>query len=174
MQDKQLSLLELAAELEAATRNIYDGTDGFVEGSDTSVERATSDSKTGKSRARQVTVLSALRFRPDGMTWRELGEALGLHHGQISATLSVLHRAGKVFQLKAKRGGCHPYVLRAYIDNFHPSQTILDPSMTKAGIIREAYRELLMAAKQHLEDDSMATRQGLSDAIASVERLSSP
>lgn len=59
-----------------------------------------------------MTTLRALaNARRYGMTWRELGDACGWHHGQASGALSALHRAGRVARLREQRAGSGVYVL---------------------------------------------------------------
>ncbi len=44
------------------------------------------------------------------MTWRELAEALGTHHGGASSVLSVLHKENRVSRLAETRDRCKVYV----------------------------------------------------------------
>lgn len=88
----------------------YDGTSGHA-GSDASDARATaadSDGTTGRRQARTVALLH--QAGPGGLTWAELGEATGWHHGTASGALSALHRAGMVVRLVEQRNGSHVYV----------------------------------------------------------------
>lgn len=52
----------------------------------------------------------------DGATAREFGEALSLHHGQASSTLSRLHRRGKIARLTEKRDRYKVYVHPDFVD----------------------------------------------------------
>lgn len=54
----------------------------------------------------------------EGLTWRELAEAMGWHHGQASGALSGLHRQGLVARLGSgyKRSHCSAYVLPEYVN----------------------------------------------------------
>lgn len=45
-----------------------------------------------------------------GITWRELAEATGWHHGVASSALSNLHRSGAAVRLQERREGCGVYV----------------------------------------------------------------
>jgi predicted nucleic acid-binding Zn ribbon protein len=45
-----------------------------------------------------------------GLTWKELSEITGLHHGTASGVLSVLHKSGRIARLKESRDGCKVYV----------------------------------------------------------------
>lgn len=88
----------------------YNGTSGFS-GTDTSEERARSADRSGKTALRQAQALNLITDRDwDGLTWKELSEATGLHHGTASGVLSVLHKAGRIARLKQTRNGCKVYV----------------------------------------------------------------
>lgn len=85
-------------------------------GSDTSRERAEHERDTGTlaERARQaITYLDAMGQR--GLTVVDLREVTGLHHGQASSVLSVLHKAGKIARLAERRDRCQVYVLPEYV-----------------------------------------------------------
>lgn len=85
-------------------------------GSETSADRAHKEDATGVTTKRQGEVLGALAWREKyGATWVELGNNLGLHHGQISGPLSVLHKAGKIARLTEKRDRCAVYVLPTFV-----------------------------------------------------------
>ena len=49
-----------------------------------------------------------------GITWKELGRELGLHHGQASGALSNLHRSDLIVRLIDRRERCGVYVLPMY------------------------------------------------------------
>ena len=85
-------------------------------GSETSADRARMEDSTGVTTKRQGEVLGALAWKEKyGATWVELGSNLGLHHGQISGPLSVLHKAGKIARLTEKRDRCAVYVLPEHV-----------------------------------------------------------
>ena len=106
-------------------------------------DMAEREARDGTFTVRARRVLDALQSQPTGMTWRELGSRLGLHHGQISGALSNLHRTGHVFMLTAKRDRCHPYVHVAFRSQFVAEDRIDHPSQTKAGRQKEIEREIL-------------------------------
>ena len=88
----------------------YNGTSGHS-GTDTSRERALHADRSGKTALRQAQALNLLAQRKlAGMTWKELSEITGLHHGTASGVLSVLHKAGRIARLKETRKGCKVYV----------------------------------------------------------------
>ena len=88
----------------------YNGTSGHS-GSDTSRQRALSADRSGKTALRQAQALNLLAQRKLlGMTWKELSEITGLHHGTASGVLSVLHKTGRIARLKETRKGCKVYV----------------------------------------------------------------
>lgn len=89
----------------------YDGSSGWS-GGDSSHNRADFDDTTGRSKARQEAALRYLaHMKEHGATYKELGDVLGLHHGQISSVLTNLHKAGLVARLKERRKRCEIYTL---------------------------------------------------------------
>lgn len=95
----------------------YAGTEGWS-GSDTSRERAYADATDGTAGKRQRDTIDLLvRAEGDGATWFEVAQALGQHHGGASATLSVLHRAGRIERLTERRGRSQIYVLPEYVND---------------------------------------------------------
>lgn len=93
----------------------YGGSSGHA-GSDTSRERAERDDRDGTTASRQRATLHALAVaRGVGLTWRELGDRLHLHHGQASGSLSGLHKAGLIVRLTVRRNRCLVYVLPEYV-----------------------------------------------------------
>lgn len=93
----------------------YAGTSGWS-GSATSQERAAREDADGTTSRRQDQTLFALAGRHSmGLTWRELGQARGWHHGQASGVLSVLHKTGRIARLVERRDKCAVYVLPDYV-----------------------------------------------------------
>lgn len=89
----------------------YGGTSGHA-GSETSKQRAVSDDTSGRTGARQRTTLRLLgNAGAYGLTYRELGDRTGWHHGQSSGVLSGLHKAGRIVRLTETRGRCKVYCL---------------------------------------------------------------
>lgn len=79
-------------------------------GSDTSAERAVGEARDGTKSMRETRVLGFLMvLGTDGVTVRELREITGWHHGQASAVLSTLHKAGKIDRLTERRDKCLVY-----------------------------------------------------------------
>ena len=88
----------------------YNGTSGHS-GTDTSRERALRADRSGRTALRQAQALNLLSQRKMlGITWKELSEVTGLHHGGASGVLSVLHKAGRIARLKETRNRCKVYV----------------------------------------------------------------
>lgn len=111
----------------------YNGTEGYV-ATTASEARARSDARSGRAGRRQEAILAYLDgIGEAGATWGEVGSALALHHGQVSAALSVLHNAGKVFQLKRVKNRAHPYVHAKYQELYPVEQRQDEPARTKAG-----------------------------------------
>lgn len=93
----------------------YGGGSGWS-GTDTSRDRAEDEDASGKTAERQHTVRVLLREAGErGLTYTELGEATGWHHGQSSSALSTLHKAGVIARLLEKRGRCRIYVHPEYV-----------------------------------------------------------
>lgn len=94
----------------------YAGTSGWS-GTDTSEQRAVTADKSGETKRRQNWVLMYLYNQGShGVTWRELANQYGWHHGIASGVLSVLHKDGKISRLLSKRDKCRVYVHPFYVN----------------------------------------------------------
>lgn len=94
----------------------YNGTSGWS-GTDTSRDRAIESDTSGDTASRQRQTIGHLYLMgEEGMTWKELADITGWHHGQTSGALSVLHKAGKICRLMEKRNKCRVYVLPEYVN----------------------------------------------------------
>ena len=94
----------------------YAGTSGWS-GSVTSKSRASVADSAGLTRARQGKTLASLRRAAQGgLTWLELAEEQGWHHGTASGSLSLLHKEGFVARLAMSRNRSRIYVLPEFID----------------------------------------------------------
>lgn len=81
-------------------------------GTETSRQRAVEERDLGITAVRQRYVLERLGVVGDyGITVQDLRERTNWHHGQASATLSNLHKSGRIECLDEKRNRCHVYVL---------------------------------------------------------------
>ena len=95
----------------------YSGTSGWS-GSDSSEERERVQDADGTTGKRQLAALTFLASRFYlGATWKELADALGLHHGSASGVLSVLHKTDRICRLRATRNKSKVYVLPEFVDN---------------------------------------------------------
>ena len=66
---------------------------------------------------RVLKTLRYLMYRgEEGVTWFELGQEFGWHHGQASGVLSSLHREKRISRLKEKRGRSSVYVDNMYVN----------------------------------------------------------
>lgn len=93
----------------------YAGTSGHS-GSDTSLERVIRQDSDGTTTKRQMECIRLLAHRGEfGLTWKELSDATGLHHGSASGVLSVLHLAEKIERLAEVRNRCKVYVLPEFV-----------------------------------------------------------
>ena len=94
----------------------YDGTSGHS-GSETSEERARREDSDGTTKDRQAQVIAYLKAQGwYGATWKEVADAMGIHHGAASGALSVLHKEGLVCRLQTTRMGSKVYVLPTKVD----------------------------------------------------------
>lgn len=94
----------------------YAGTSGWS-GSDTSKARAVTADRDGTTSARQLEAVSELHKSGfHGLTWKEISEITGWHHGQASGVLSVLHKEGRIARLAESRLRCKCYVLPEYVN----------------------------------------------------------
>lgn len=155
---------------EAMEELLYNGRSGAVNASDTSRERADAEDASGETSRRVQTILEHLQLRRDGMTWPELAAVLKLHHGQVSGALSMMHKAGLVFALTAKRNRCHPYVHARYRQIYGDHERIDQPARTKAGAEKEALAALLVAVDALLEAQTWETIRALRVARATHRR----
>lgn len=122
----------------------YNGTTGAVH-QPASQERAQKEAKTGIAKERARLILQLLEHQPNGMTWKQLGAMLNLHHGQISGALSNLHKSGHVFMLQTQRDRCHPYCHANWRINYRQEERIDQPTQTKAGKRKDDLEQLLQA-----------------------------
>lgn len=131
----------------------YNGSAGHVD-RPASVQRADRERLDGVVSDRALSVLTHLfNVGSEGATWKELGSSLGLHHGQISGCLSVLHKSGRVFATKAQRDRCHVYVYSSYKNCYEPEQRFDEPVKTKSTARKEALDRVVDAAALVLKFD---------------------
>lgn len=114
MSEQQRTLWEVFQE-EAETSLPYDGTSGWS-GSSTSRERAVRADRDGTTTERQQQVISLLISQGSfGLTWKELGDLTGWHHGTASGVLSVLHKDERISRLSESRDRCKVYVHPTFV-----------------------------------------------------------
>jgi hypothetical protein len=94
----------------------YAGTAGWS-GTDTSKLRAQENLISGREENRQVKALALLKnAHTNGMTWKELSDVTGWHHGTASGVLSVLHQSGAIVRLYSARNRSKIYVHQNFKD----------------------------------------------------------
>lgn len=94
----------------------YHGTSGLG-GSDASADARRTADTNGTTSVRQRTVLTLLdEARGRGLTWRELGDLTGWHHGTASSALSTLHKVGDIARLTITRERCSVYVALDHVN----------------------------------------------------------
>lgn len=148
----------------------YDGTGGHA-GSEASRLRAETEAEDGTLADRQAIILDYLdKTGASGATWAAAGQALSLHHGQVSGALSNLHQAGAIFMLKKRHNRSHPYVHVKYRSFYTDAEVHDSPKTTKAGQRRARLEELVTACRSGLVDgfdrDRIAAIVEALDALA--------
>lgn len=89
----------------------YAGTSGWS-GSESSKARARKNDKDGTTSRNQTETYWLVNSMGDeGITWKELSQITGWHHGTASGVLSVLHKAERIVRLKETRNRCAVYVV---------------------------------------------------------------
>jgi len=121
----------------------------YVGASDTSRERAQYEDFHGITRERWLLILDLLwQAHTNGLTWSELANITGLHHGQVSGTLSKLHEQGHIVQLLAKRNRSHIYCHAGYRDALDAQDMAYrtEPVQTRANARTQALEAIAEAA----------------------------
>lgn len=120
-------------------------------GSDTSRERAEREARDGTVGARQRKTLDLLsQARVRGLTWKDLSDATGWHHGQSSGVLSVLHKTGAIERLAARRDRCLIYVSPEYVGDRPISATKITQRMVDNSVLTEKDEAVLARCHQAL------------------------
>jgi hypothetical protein len=133
--------------------NTYNGTAGYVN-RPASKDRALRQRETKVLSDQAKKVLDMLNYAGrDGMTWRELGDALDLHHGQISGLLSNMHQKAMIFSLAQIRDRCHPYIHKDYRSYYKDKEVYDQPARTSKVTNRETITDLMQAIKRCQEDN---------------------
>lgn len=126
----------------------YAGTSGWS-GSTSSRDRAVQDDTSGVTSERQLKVLELLEEAgPDGLTWNEISEQTGEHHGKVSGPLSVLHKERYISRLTERRGRSEIYVRHHYVNG---RETAPHKQHTKQETENEWLTELL----NHIDNNRM-------------------
>ena len=147
----------------------------YVAASDTSRARAVREDLTGATTKRRRQIADLVREGGLlGMTWAELADATGLHHGQVSGALSKLHEMGFIFQRRDTRNGSHPYVHSDYRHEFDDNEVNDEPVKTRSTVLREAYQDLETAAWNLLYSQAGGSAEKwnhLRNAVKQLEEL---
>lgn len=154
----------------------YAGTSGWS-GSGTSESRARRADRDGRTQDRQATVLRLLgSSMSDGMTWKEVADTTGWHHGTTSGALSVLHKTGRICRLAETRNRCKVYVMPEYVYSrtVEPHRGNLTPRVNnprEAVMITERQADMLIAGHDTLIRKVTATLQETDDSRQQAERV---
>ena len=143
----------------------YNDTAGFVD-RPASRERAVREVADGSLSIRQQAILIYLEDAGrEGMTWKQLSDLLGLHHGKISGALSNMHKCGVVFMQVAQRDRCHPYVHAMYRETFSPDERYDQPARTRNNKRNDLLNQLLEACRNANE---IGWSTGMTNAINNI------
>jgi hypothetical protein len=143
----------------------YDGTGGHA-GTEASQHRAEREAEDGTLKDRQKQVLAYLeQHGVGGITWGELGLRLGLHHGQVSGTLSNLHQGGMVFMLRKRHNRSHPYVHVKYRDFYSEEEVHDAPKRTRAGDRKRITDNIINICRQEVAKDADGFDEGIVERI---------
>jgi hypothetical protein len=126
----------------------YAGSSGWS-GSTSSRDRAVLDDTSGVTAERQLLILGMLDDAgADGLTWNEISDITGEHHGKVSGPLSVLHKERYISRLTERRGRSEVYVRHHHVEG---RETAPHKQHTKQETENEWLAELL----DHIENDRM-------------------
>jgi DNA-binding CsgD family transcriptional regulator len=135
----------------------YNETGGYVD-RPASRDRAYAEIADGSFSQRQQDIYQLLREAgSDGMTWKQIGDILGLHHGKVSGALSNMHSGGMIFMLKQRRDKCHPYVHSLYRGSYAAEDRYDSPARTKSNARNDLLEVLLGACRNAVDEAFMST-----------------
>jgi hypothetical protein len=148
----------------------YDGTGGHA-GSEASRLRAEAEADDGTLADRQALILDYLdKTGAGGATWATTGQALSLHHGQVSGALSNLHQAGAVFMLRKRSNRSHPYIHAKYRAFYTDAEVHDSPKTTKAGQRRVRLEQLVAVCREGLNADRF-DRYRITEILKALDEL---
>lgn len=145
----------------------YAGKSGHVAEVATSTARAISEDLEGVTAERQRAVLEFVEMQGSfGVTWRDVADHLGLHHGQASGVLSTLHKAGHIFiHTPTKRNRCVVYVGSSFKPFIRADERQDEPKQTRGTQELNALNGLLDAVERMLFSQTMTTVQEVRTAF---------
>ena len=148
----------------------YNDTAGYVN-RPASKQRAMQELNGGVLGKRQQAILDVLDAAgANGMTWKELGDQLGLHHGKISGALSNMHLFGVVFMLRLTKDRCHPYVHAKFRDEWTAEARYDEPAKTRTSERKELLEQLLSVCRKAVGEDFLYYAS-INDIIESVDMI---
>jgi len=123
-------------------------------GSDASHERASDEAVSGAASARQRKVIALLLGAgARGLTWHEIADRTGQHHGQVTGALSVLHKTNHIARLRQKRAGSSVYVHLSFVNDrpvapFKPNSRISIPTLAVPTLAEEHAIEFVLKRRE--------------------------
>lgn len=153
-----------------------DGGDLFTSGwsgSETSHQRALSEDASGVTAQRQDAVrryVTAAGYY--GKTVKEVRDHLGLHHGQVSSALSVLHKEGRLARLTETRDRCAVYVYPTFVQGRETASHGRSRPSEPVQTLNEHERLVLDRAKESLAQGWIVPNRDVRVIVEALERLS--
>jgi hypothetical protein len=149
-------------------------------GSTASREANAEDIRSGKISDMHRIAIEHLRVAgPFGLTWAELGEKEGWHHGRVTSVLSNLHRDGTATRLAGKQPGrgegrSSVYVLPEFVEGrktavYRGSKASAAIKAEPEHLARIAGLEKELALFKNKVDDSVALRAELDQTKAELQ-----
>jgi hypothetical protein len=137
----------------------YWGTAGWQDAAaqSPSREKAIREASDGTLSKRLSRVLDfAYRQGTLGITFKDVDDALGTHHGESSGALSNLHKQGLLFRLtqyrKPGQPRCSVYIHRDHANSFSEGEFSRTPAETKGERLKREAKDMELQIKALLDE----------------------
>lgn len=137
-----------------------DGTGGWSEDG-ASRDRAVREALDGtfSERLRKIRDL-AYEMGVVGITFKDVDEQLGTHHGQSSGALTNLHKQGALYRMTVyRRDRCSVYIHPDHAHRFLPEELMTSPAESKAERLRRELADNQKVIEQLRDEVQMLRRR---------------